>query len=108
MKVEMTAVGLLGDRSLSPDTITIGEATLPTTEVITQAIDTRVLVAVDLDAFGAEYVGVPTDESLVVDIPDVPTFTGHVSGVQFEHGVVLHIEVEHLEVPGDMQVEGDQ
>ena len=75
----------------TPDKITIGGADLPTGE-IQRPEDTRLMVSIDTDAIGGSYVAVPTDEPLTVTIPDGPTFKGRVTGIQFEHGVVLHIE----------------
>jgi hypothetical protein len=75
----------------TPEKITIGGVDLPTGE-IQRVEDTRLMVSVDTDAIGGSYVAVPTDEPLTVTIPDGPTFKGRVTGIQFEHGVVLHIE----------------
>jgi hypothetical protein len=76
----------------TPDKITIGGADLPTGE-IQRPEDTRLMVSIDTDAIGGSYVPVPTDELLTVTIPDGPTVKGRVIGIQFEHGVVLHVDL---------------
>ena len=76
----------------TPEKITIGGVDLPTGE-IQRVEDTRLMVSVDTDAIGGSYVAVPTDEPLTVTIPDGPTFKGRVTGIQFEHGVVLHVDL---------------